>query len=122
VIAFRFAASICPNPGFQGEDDAGGIKDNRTLAQLAEHFDIHPNQITTWKLISKVGFPRFSDREEATDEVVCRDLVGVKAWISIEVVGALVVIRYLLLARECRFSVARAFWHWMKIFRRKRQC
>ena len=25
------------------------IKGDRTLAQLAEHFDVHPNQITTWK-------------------------------------------------------------------------
>jgi transposase len=25
------------------------IKGDRTLAQLAEQFDVHPNQITTWK-------------------------------------------------------------------------
>jgi transposase-like protein len=25
------------------------IKGDRTIAQLVEHFDIHPNQITTWK-------------------------------------------------------------------------
>ena len=25
------------------------IKGEMTLAQLAEHFDVHPNQITTWK-------------------------------------------------------------------------
>jgi transposase-like protein len=25
------------------------VKGDRTLAQLAEHFDVHPNQITTWK-------------------------------------------------------------------------
>ena len=25
------------------------IKGDRTLAQLAEHFDVHPNQITSWK-------------------------------------------------------------------------
>ena len=25
------------------------IKGDRTLAQLAEQFDIHPNQITSWK-------------------------------------------------------------------------
>ena len=25
------------------------IRGDRTLAQLAEHFDVHPNQITTWK-------------------------------------------------------------------------
>jgi transposase-like protein len=25
------------------------IKGDRTLAQLAEQFDVHPNQITSWK-------------------------------------------------------------------------
>jgi transposase-like protein len=25
------------------------VKGDRTVAQLAEHFDVHPNQITTWK-------------------------------------------------------------------------
>ena len=25
------------------------VKGDRTLAQLAEQFDVHPNQITTWK-------------------------------------------------------------------------
>ena len=25
------------------------IKGDRTIAQLAAHFDVHPNQITTWK-------------------------------------------------------------------------
>jgi transposase-like protein len=25
------------------------VKGDRTLAQLAEHFDVHPNQVTAWK-------------------------------------------------------------------------
>ena len=25
------------------------VKGDRTLAQLAEQFDVHPNQITSWK-------------------------------------------------------------------------
>jgi transposase-like protein len=25
------------------------VKGDRTTAQLAEHFDVHPNQVTTWK-------------------------------------------------------------------------
>jgi transposase len=25
------------------------IRGDRTITQLAEHFDVHPNQITTWK-------------------------------------------------------------------------
>ena len=25
------------------------VKGDRTIAQLAEHFDVHPNQVTAWK-------------------------------------------------------------------------
>ena len=25
------------------------VKGDRTLAQLAEHFDVHPNQVMAWK-------------------------------------------------------------------------
>jgi len=25
------------------------LRRSRAIAQLAEHFDVHPNQITTWK-------------------------------------------------------------------------
>jgi len=36
-------------PGFKAKVALVAIKGDRTLAQLAEHFDFHPNQITTWK-------------------------------------------------------------------------
>ena len=36
-------------PAFKAKVALAAIKGDRTLAQLAEHFDIHPNQITTWK-------------------------------------------------------------------------
>ena len=35
-------------PAFKAKALAA-IKGDRTLGQLAEHFDVHPNQITTWK-------------------------------------------------------------------------
>ena len=34
---------------FKAKAALAAIKDDRTLAQLAEQFDVHPNQITTWK-------------------------------------------------------------------------
>jgi transposase len=36
-------------PGFKAKVALTAIKGDRTLAQLAEQFDVHPNQITTWK-------------------------------------------------------------------------
>src|ERR1700682_973016 len=35
-------------PAFKAKVALAAIKGDRTLAQLAEHFDVHPNQITTW--------------------------------------------------------------------------
>lgn len=34
---------------FKAKVALAAIKGDRTLAQLAEQFDVHPNQITTWK-------------------------------------------------------------------------
>ncbi len=36
-------------PGFKSRVALAAIKGDRTLAQLAEQFDVHPNQITSWK-------------------------------------------------------------------------
>src|SRR6267142_4652718 len=36
-------------PAFKAKVALAAVKDDRTLAQLAEQFDVHPNQITTWK-------------------------------------------------------------------------
>ena len=36
-------------PGFKAKVALAAIKGDRTLAQRAEQFDIHPNQITSWK-------------------------------------------------------------------------
>ncbi|MFB9265487.1 IS3 family transposase [Bradyrhizobium erythrophlei] len=34
---------------FKAKVALAAVKGDRTIAQLAEHFDVHPNQITTWK-------------------------------------------------------------------------
>ena len=36
-------------PAFKAKVALAAIKGDRTLAQLAEQFDVHPNQVTTWK-------------------------------------------------------------------------
>src|SRR5258706_15597074 len=37
------------SPAFKAKVALAAIHGDRTLAQLAEHFDVHPNQVTAWK-------------------------------------------------------------------------
>ena len=42
-------------PAFKAKVALAAVKGDRTLAQLAEHFDVHPNQITSWKALLEGG-------------------------------------------------------------------
>ena len=37
------------SPAFKAKVALAAVKGDRTIAQLAEHFDVHPHQITAWK-------------------------------------------------------------------------
>ena len=36
-------------PAFKAKVAIAAVKGERTIAQIAEQFDVHPNQVTTWK-------------------------------------------------------------------------
>ncbi|MEG3089804.1 IS3 family transposase [Sphingomonas sp. PB4P5] len=45
------------SPAFKGKVALAAIKGDRTLADLAQQFDVHPNQITNWKAQLLEGVP-----------------------------------------------------------------
>ena len=47
-------------PAFKSKVALAAVKGDRTLAQLAEQFDVHPNQITSWKRSLRAELPMCS--------------------------------------------------------------
>ena len=64
-------------PGFKAKVALAAIKGDKTLSELAEHFDVHQNQIQDWKkqLLEQADsvFGSSQDRK-AADEGQLKDL------------------------------------------------
>ena len=54
------------SPAFKAKVALAAIKGEKTLSELAQQFDVHPNQITTWR----------SQLLEGAADVFCQDKAG----------------------------------------------
>ncbi len=67
-----------PPPTFKAKVALAALKNDRTIAQLAEQFDVHPNQISSWKQQLLAGaadvFERGANSRSSASEVDVKSL------------------------------------------------
>ena len=64
------------SPAFKAKVALAAIKGEKTLAELAEHYDVHANQITSWRtqLLEGAAAVFGSDSKAETPPVDIKDL------------------------------------------------
>ena len=71
------------SPAFNAKVALAAIKGERTIAQIAEQFDVHPNQVTTWKTPLEGGAADvFGDGHGPTDAAPAVDVKALHAKIG----------------------------------------
>src|SRR5262245_52598999 len=76
-------------PAFKAQVALAAIKGDRTLAQLAERFDVHPNQITSWKAQLESGVADVFGPGVGTAAPLAVDVKSLHAKIGMPVIGFL---------------------------------